>query len=131
MRTLFFGASFGAAFILAQTFGGAIEGNLMPVVTDVEITRAEQISATETRIWGRFNRARDCPFVSIDFYLGNKQRSSKALLRFEEPSKVRDAGITEFGPWVVQLTLEQLEENSYSVASHQCHPFWETETDFH
>lgn len=131
MRTLFFAAMLTGGYILAQTYGPSIEGAAFPVVDTVQISRTEPVEENSTRIWGSFNRLRDCDFVTVDFFLGNTTRSARAALEFEEGSKVRGDGYADFGPWVVQLTEKQLEGNSYAVATHRCHPFWETLTQFY
>lgn len=131
MRSVFFGALFVWLYIITDVYGGYLEGQIAPVVIDVEITRTERVDDASTRIWGVFTRARDCDFRNIQFFLGNRERSSSAAIAIEEGSKARGSGVHDFGPWVVQLTALQLESNSYSVATHSCHPFWETKSEFH
>ena len=126
-------ASLGAmGFGLTVTYGPEVEGALFPAVTDFEITRIEQAGPLYSRIWGTFDRPRaECNFAGLSWYLGTRERSSIAIVTFEEGAAVRPGGGTTFGPWLIQLTPEQVEQNSYAVALHQCHPLWMTRTEIH
>lgn len=131
MKGVFYGAMAVALTVFAQSFGGPLEGAIRPVVRDVDISRMEPVDAISTRIWGRFQKIRDCDFFGLDFYLGTPGHASRALLVFEEGAKVRDDGYEDFGPWVVQLTPDQINTNSFAIAKHQCHFAWITETRFY
>lgn len=131
MRALFW-ASMGVwSYMIGSAYLPLIEGRLFPVVVGVQITQTEAAGPISTRIWGEFEKVRDCTFLGIEFYLGDIDRSARAQLMLEEGSKVRGNGFEDWGPWVVQLTESQLAENSYAIVRHRCHPFWETVTRFY
>lgn len=117
------------AFALAN--GGRIEGYLFPVVTMGEIIAFEPVGETSTRFWGRSARLRHCHFDHLVWYLAEGHVATYADLVFEEGPKVRGGGRFAFGPWLVQLTPEQLLDRSYAVVYHRCHLFWLTETRFY
>lgn len=131
MRSLFFAGMLFGGYVFATTFGGQIEGTLFPVVDRTQITRTEPVSEVSTRFWGEFRKTRDCQFDSIEFYVGEPGKSARVDFRFEEGSKVRSDGFEVFGPWVVQLTQDQIRERSYSVVWHRCHALWLTRTRFY
>lgn len=130
MKSMFFGALAVALTVFTQSFGGAVEGAVNPVVDDVEISKMSPVDAISTRIWGSFEKLRQCDFLDIEFFLGVPGGASKALVVFEEGAKVRGDGREEFGPWIVQLTPEQIESNSFALVHHRCHFGWITETRF-
>lgn len=126
------------AFALAGTFilflssvGGKIEGRYFPVVSQADISRVERVGQVATRFWGSFEKLRDCTFEDLKFYLGDPTASARADFEFEEVASVRHQGDENFGPWLVQLTPDQLTNRSFAVAKHKCHPLWLTETIFY
>lgn len=125
--------SLGAmAFGLLSAYGGAVEGRYFPAVSDFEITRMEPAGPLSVRIWGEFYRPREgCNFAGLSWYLGTPERSSIAPITFEEGAVVREGGGADFGPWVIGLTPGQLLDNSYAIASHDCHPVWITRTEMY
>jgi len=131
MRALFFFTIGAALWAIVTTFGGRIEGHYFPVTRQVSILKADRVNAVQTRFWGELKRERQCEFESIEWRLGEIGSSARADLVFEEGAKVRGSGLEEFGPWVVQLTREQLLDRSFAVVRHRCHPFWVTETIFY
>lgn len=131
MRGVFYVAMTFSVVVLANTYGGAIEGRFYPVISKAEIDRVEEVNSVSSRIWGRFDRLRDCSFQGLHFFLGEPGSSARVDLVFEEPAQVREPGSAEFGPWRVQLTHDQIENRAYAIAYHRCHPFWITETRFY
>lgn len=129
-KWFFVGLLFGS-YVLADTFGGAVEGFVFPVVVDVEISETEQLEGGMTRIWGSFYKARECDFEDLAFFLGTPGTDARVSLEFEEGSRLRENGQFDYGPWLVQMTPGQLRAGSYSVVRHRCHPLWLTETRFH
>jgi hypothetical protein len=117
--------------MLVQSFGGKIEGAIWPVVRVAEITRAEAVSETRTRFWGASERLRRCSLERFEWRLGTPDASAPADLEFEDGAAVRVVGPFTFGPWVVQLTPDQLFRRSFATAYHRCHIFWLTETRFY
>jgi hypothetical protein len=101
--------------------GPSIEGRLFPVVTDIKITRFQQVNGG-TEFWGQFTKLRgNCRWDHMEWVLGDGERSVRAKLTILEQTKVRGAGRFEFGPWVVDITPEQFEHASYAVVYHHCH----------
>ena len=130
MRVVFVGAFLFMLGLFFHVSGGRLEGLIHPVVTKGEITRTEVVGETGTRIWGHSQRLRDCNFVGLSWRLGDLSHYSVADLIFEEGTHVRPGGYFDFGPWVVQLTPDQLDSGSYAIVYHRCHPLWVTETFF-
>lgn len=118
-------------YVYGQSFGGKIEGRYFPVVIGVDVNRVEAVGDTKARIWGEFQKVRECAFVGLAFYLGTPGNAARVDLDLEEASKQRAAGFEDFGPWLVQLDPEQLRGRAFAVVQHRCHPFWITETVFY
>lgn len=131
MKTLFFAVMGVMLYAFAVTFAGRLEGRLWPVVDNVEVTRVMGMGETATRFWGSFDKVRECQFDSLEFYLGGDGNGPRADFIFEEAASERRQGAENFGPWLVQLTPDQLQNRSFSIVKHKCHPLWLTETVFH
>ena len=131
MKAAFFFFIGAALWAMVATFGGRVEGYFFPVTSQVSIIQTEVINPVQTRFWGELKRERQCAFESLEWRLGELGSSSRADLVFEEGAKVRGSGLEEFGPWVVQLTPDQLLNRSFAVVRHRCHPFWITVTIFY
>lgn len=130
MKSLFFVVMGAMVVSIFGVYGGKVEGRIAPVVVDAEITRMEAVGETATRFWGSFEKARDCQFDSIAFYLGAEGDGPRADFVFEEAAETRAPGAENFGPWLVQLTPDQLRNRSFAIVYHRCHPLWLTETRF-
>ena len=132
LRGLFLLIAIMGLFVLSYLYAGKIEGHYFPVVTQVEVTSIEAVGDTRSRISGVFFKNRGyCDYRDVQFFLGSPKNNARADRVLEEGTKVRQGGWEDFGPWVVQLDMEQLSKRSFAVATHQCHPFWKTETIFY
>lgn len=131
MKALTIAALMAFAGVLTSAQGGRVEGYLWPVTTTGVVTQHAAVGETRTRFWGHASRLRNCTFDHIVWYLGDPAHRSRADLTFEEGTKVRGDGVFVFGPWVVQLTPDQLLRRSYAVVYHRCHPLWLTQTRFY
>jgi hypothetical protein len=129
----------GAAWSVA----GRIEGHFFPVVTDIEITSIEPMAGGWSRVWGTFEKPRDCGFRGLDVILGGE---TWVDWRSMEGAKIRKPGgedgtgaaapesnpnLEHFGPWQVQVDGRQLETKTRMIARNRCHPFWLTVTEFY
>lgn len=119
------------SWIFIQVNAGRIEGRFYPVTEDTVIDRIELASDVRSRIWGTSRRVRDCAFEGLQWYLGDPRSNARVAVTFEEGAKVRPTGEMTFGPWVLHMTPQQVQRNSYAVVLHRCHPLWITETRFY
>ena len=131
MRTISIAALVALTLVLGDAWGGRIEGHFWPVVRPGVISAHSPVGETRTRFWGHASRLRNCSFDHIVWFLGDPVDQARADLAFEEGTKVRGDGAFTFGPWVVQLTPDQLFHRSYAIVYHRCHPLWLTETRFY
>lgn len=110
-----------------------VSGHFYPVVGNVEID-TKQVAfhgGQWTEIAGRADKLRDCEFVEIRWFLDQPgDLRVRAQVRFFEAAKSRREGDFTFGPWVVQLTDDQLLRQSSANVVHKCHPLWLTITPF-
>lgn len=131
MTKVLIGACALVTALFVKAVGGRVEGYFFPVASIGEIVRYEPVGETSTRIWGASERLRHCSFDHLVWFLGDAQDNSRADVMFEEGTKVRGDGSFSFGPWLVQLTPEQLLSRSFAIVYHRCHLFWLTETRFY
>ena len=119
-----------APFVVA--FAPYIEGRLLPVVEDAEITRTKAISSTETMIFGEAKKLRNCKFKDIDFRFKDRPNSPGVFVRWEfiEGTKDRSGGWFDFGPWKLWLKAGDILNKTESYVYHECHPLWLTKTKF-
>lgn len=103
---------------------GRLEGTLFPVVTPAEITRTETVDQFRTRIWGTFEKRRECTLKGVAF----ERNGLFVPFVFEEG--VEEAhGVFEFGPIVLGVPEGQL-GNVTATVTHDCHPLWLTISTF-
>ena len=126
----------GLCLLVMLYFGPQIESRLYPVTAHVVIEKHEVVSPTKTRIWVSFKKERDCKFLALSWYLGNRDdRFSRSWLKFEDDdddsAPTRPPGKQLAGPWIVGVPVDDLLKNSFADARHQCHPLWETRTEFY
>lgn len=125
------------AFFLIQlvtiVIGPRLEGRLFPVVDQVTITDVEESGCGDcVSISGHFEKLRECTFLDllVVYQVPNGGRVGVPV-RFTNGTIVRGEGIHDFGPWEIDLSVRQFEDNTVVEAFHQCHPFWVTVTRFH
>lgn len=106
-----------------------IEGKFSPVITDVEITKIVP-EGSGVLFSGTAFKRRDCRFINLVWYLKKSTDIVDARLDLRENAKVRDIGPFKFGPWFVAITPIELVNESFALATHNCHGFWQTETVF-
>ena len=125
------------AFFLVQlttiVIGPRFEGRLFPVIGQVEITDVEESKCEDcVSISGRFEKLRECTFIDLLVVYQVPNRGHVGVpVRFTNGPIVRGEGAHHFGPWEIDLSVRQFEENTIIEAFHQCHPFWVTVTRFH
>ncbi|WP_317960327.1 hypothetical protein [Phaeobacter inhibens] len=113
-----------AVAVFGSAVGGQVEGFAFPVADATVFDDVAPAGPTHVRITGHSVKLRDCTFTGIEF---RTQTGTVAAVTFEEGTRDREAGVFDFGPWLVQLTPEQL-ETATVVVFHRCHPLWATET---
>lgn len=115
--------------------GRAYEGDLLPVVGRLQIDRIER-SPGGSLIWVRFNKLRDCEFVGLAWYHGERDGVfDRARIEFrqsgDDSAATRVTGEQRAGPWFVSIPPDEIETNSFAYLRHRCHPLWETQTPFY
>lgn len=93
---------------------GRFEGRYWPVTERMAITEDVEIGDNWTTISGTMTKLRDCEFVEMRWFYGTPDARSSVQYRIEEGAKVRKKGAFNFGPWSVQLSIEDLK--SYQTA---------------
>lgn len=109
----------------------AIEGKLWPVVEPATITKVEEQRDGHTVFYGKSTKLIDCEFKSLDWFLKTEHGQVSAPVVFADRAVIRKPGDFTFGPWISQLSAEELLYNSYAIAYHRCHPLWYRATKFY
>lgn len=104
----------------AGGLAGRIEGARRPAA-DLIIQRVETTGASEIEIWGQVNVLRpECSFRGLTAHLGgNGARDAPVTLTIREPARVRPAGLSEFGPWALNIAAAEVSALSMTAA-HAC-----------
>lgn len=119
---------FALAIFLPNIFAATIEARVWTVITPLTITSisARPVDLSEhddTVIAGHAIRLRDCTFLELRWYLG--QRGSPRVpvgVTFLDPPQVRTSGETAWkGIVVLDLTPEQVLRNSHADAVYSCY----------
>lgn len=113
-----------AVAVFGSAVGGQVEGYFFPVAGETSFDEVKPKGLTHVRITGHSVKLRDCAFSGIEF---RTEIGTVAAITFEEGTRDRGEGVFDFGPWIVQLTPEQLDMSNV-VVFHRCHPLWATET---
>lgn len=134
-KNKFFLLSFWAAIglvslLLLKIVGPVVESAFNPVYGSAQVTRLVSIEEErKTKIWGRFKVLRNCELISLEWYY-SPDGTSAVLVPSETP-KLRGAeymGWVKFGPWTVALESDAIRFESFAIARHRCHGFWDLET---
>lgn len=118
-------------------FAAEIDGSLLPVISDVEITDIERVDPMKpapVNIYGSFFKRRDCPLQDINWYFGLRSSSSTGVAvktELGEPTATKP-GLQSFGPLEVVMSESSIRNNSYATATHDCYGgwLWKTTTVF-
>jgi len=104
---LYFALIFTVWFIFKQ-----VEPTVAPVVTNFKITKAKTVNERQLTISGTMNKQRDCDFISVLAYSGDKFLA----IEFESASNTtRLTGEQSYGPWLITPETSQLKLYSRHV----------------
>lgn len=119
------GMTYAYACLLVLITSQSLEHEFLPIVKDFTVLTTEHFN-DKVIISGTFNKVRDCRFIEITAYSGDRL----AMLAYNDTAdhvvRSRARGFQEFGPWVIQpdnkkpLTIE---------ARHKCHILWDSTSD--
>lgn len=116
-----YGIVFCYACLFSLFTAQTIERAMLPVVTNFSITQIEH-KKDRLLIQGNFNKVRDCQFVEVVAYSGNKLLD--VTYQDYPIARSRSEGTQEFGPW-------KITPNTYTLrleAHHRCHLLWNSST---
>lgn len=119
------GMAYAYACLLVLITSQSLEHEFLPVVKDFTVLTTEHFN-DKVIISGTFNKVRDCRFIEITAYSGDRLATLVYSDTSEHVAKSRAKGPQAFGPWVIQpdnkkqLVLE---------ARHRCHILWDSTSD--
>ena len=91
-----------------------VEPTVAPVVTDFKITKAKTVNEHQLSISGTMNKRRDCEFISVLAYSGDKF----LVVEFRNASvKSRLTGEQSYGPWLITPETSQLKLYSRHICT--------------
>ena len=124
----------GLIQLVTVVTGPRLEGRLFPVIDQITITDIQNGGGCTDciSVSGHFEKLRECTFLDllVVYQVPNGGRVGVPI-HFTRGPVVRDKGTHDFGPWEIDLSARQFEENTIVEAFHQCHMFWVTVTRFH
>ena len=121
-------SALGISLYFAHPYIGRIEGRHFPVVGFFEVQGISSYGAG-TKLTGTMSITRPrCNFHHIEWYLATPYRRTLLGLNFMEGAKVRPGGWQDWGPWVLDVPMESMDQ-TVAVVFHQC-PYrpWLTQT---
>lgn len=105
-----------------------LETKFYPVVDNFKMRTSIETMAGHTILAGTYERNRNCEFKNITWYTTDEQSKQRVPIpinrRVGPPSK--PIGTYDFGPWELWMTKEKMEEDSYAIVLHDCHPIYLT-----
>lgn len=105
-------------------FMPALEGRLLPVASKLYIVKQTTRNG-QTQIYVEFEKLRDCRYLGLNWYRGDKRIPIKFKDIPWDSDPSRPVGDHAAGPWL--LDTDSLAGSRVQVA-HKCHPIWETHT---
>ena len=120
-------------FVSIMLFGPVIERKYFPVMKPGSIVVATRDSATQTSLWFKAEKVRDClPWISTSWYLGKLNgKSAFVYTKHTAPPEIRDPGVLEWKRIIIGLPEESIRSNSFAITKHYCHPFWPSQSVFY
>jgi len=121
-----------AAIVNATTtYAPAWEGNIWPVAITHQIAY-QDLGGGVMEIEGSSTKIRDCQLLSTVVYvIGDSENRTVETIHPAGPVNLRPLGATfNWGPWKVAIPDYKRNVAMRAVATHQCHPFWVTRTEF-
>jgi hypothetical protein len=116
----------------------AVETRFFPVVSKLVILSHSTDPATgATTITAAFTKKRDCEYVGISWthlLPDNTQERVAVILGRADgdtSSPNRPIGTTIAGPWVLPLSWDEIQHNSFAELYHKCSPLWVSRTEFY
>lgn len=104
------------------------EGEYFPVVSRFEL-KGQNTFDEGVAFYGVFEKYRSCEFISTQWY----KNGVRLLIEYApDASKFpvsRPMGTQVVGPWLL-YDIPNL-DNVTAITKHQCHPMWNTVTDFY
>ena len=99
---------------------------LLPVVTDFKVEKLV-IVEEGTLIWVSLNKIRNCQYLGMEWYRGNRRIVFDTERKDSDHSaKSRIVGEHIIGPWFLEDTFGLDGVTGY--VQHSCHPLWTTRT---
>lgn len=114
-----------------------VETRWFPVVSKMQISEMNALTPERTAVYASFEKLRDCDYVGIAWFHGSRktgfERVPIQLLRApgDISSPNRPLGRQTSGPWIVDIPIGEIRNNSFVELYHHCTPLWITATEFY
>lgn len=140
IKSFSFAIIFVATVATVLTVGPYLETRFFPVLDKLVIDEVTEISPDMTAVRVHFNKRRNCDFLGITWYRGNRNGTTDGFYRVElvllrDPNDTsspnRPIGYQKAGPWQVAMPAKSIRTESFVDMYHSCNPFWTTRTEFY
>lgn len=122
-----------AILALGWTVGTTREGEWFPVTSPAELVSVEPFNGGSL-VYFRFNKQRECEFIGLSWFR-DTEPFDRVRINFnvddDDSATTRPRGDQVAGPWFIDLPPDELQENSFAIVRHRCHPLWQTSTIFY
>jgi hypothetical protein len=72
-------------------------------------------------------KIRDCQWIETKWYNGSPMGEHNQITMFHgEKPETRPTGLQTWDNTFIYLPLEEIQNESYAIATHSCNPFWKT-----
>tara|TARA_R110000851_G_scaffold174949_3_gene321178 strand:+ start:11576 stop:12016 length:441 start_codon:yes stop_codon:yes gene_type:complete len=110
----------GVFLFFASPFIGRAEGILFPTVRKFTVDYTLPVGVYQTRIGGSFELvSTSCNFIAIEWFLVGPSREVPVGVEFENGNRVREGGLNEYGPWLIEVPPAEIHFTRADVV-HQC-----------
>lgn len=99
-----------------------VETRFWPVVTEIDILRADDAGGGWSRLQVEADKLRDCDWRAVEWFVGHRGgRNSKVDARFDDPPEVRGVGRLHWDNLMVRLPVGTILDDSFGNVFHECY----------
>lgn len=105
-----------------------------PVVSRLSIIDIHETEQGHSKFKVRFDKFRDCSFVSLAWYEGTRRNGFRRLQLFfddneDDSEQSRITGTQIAGYWRVNVPPETLMHRTFAMVRHRCHALYDHQTE--
>lgn len=122
---------FLSSSMIGRVIGDYVEYYYNPVMIPGSYISGRESSNGYSIISYNALKIRDCDWISTEWFFGNPDDKTNRLqvpMYHGETPEIRETGEHLWEDTYVNLTIDEIINNSYGIATHSCNPFWYTKS---